>query len=104
MKNSKDKLKVKAGVLLIVWMMVAVSISSVLGGTVTNTDVSTTTTDNDMIINHEDAWLGGLRNISYGFSINGTNGDRWFNDSSDNLATMIPVSYTHLTLPTILLV
>ena len=41
MKN-KDKIKIKAGVLLIVWLMIGISVSSVMGVTRTITDESDT--------------------------------------------------------------
>jgi len=56
MKN-KDKIKRKAGVVLVVLLMITISISSVLGGTVTNTDVKTTTTDTSLEINYSGGWI-----------------------------------------------
>lgn len=56
MKN-KDKIKTKAGVILIALLMIIISIGSVLGGTVTNTDVKTTTTDSSLEINYSDGWI-----------------------------------------------
>jgi len=85
MNNNKSNIKVKAGVLCIVWLLLAVLFSGfVLGGTVTNTDVSTTTTDSDMVINYQD---GTIKFLSQ-FMVNGTT-PRRINDSYDNVDTLI---------------
>jgi len=55
--ENKDKIKRKAGVVLVVLLMVTISVSSVLGGTVTNTDVKTTTTDTSLEINYAGGWI-----------------------------------------------
>lgn len=83
--NNKNNIMVKAGVLCIVWLLLAVSFSSfVLGGTVTNTDVKTTTSDSDMVINYENGSISFLNQ----FMVNGT-AKRWINDSYDNKDTLI---------------
>lgn len=84
MKNVKNKIKIKAGALLIVWLLIAVSVGVVFGGVVTNTDVSTTTTDTDMEINYQNGTITFLEQ----FMVNGTT-KRFINDSNDNLATLI---------------
>jgi len=92
MKN-KNKIRRNLGVLLVVWLLLAVFISSiVLAGVVTNTDVSTTTTDSDLIINYEEGWANLWNATIDNESVNDTvinqwslgyehRGDQFFNDS-----------------------
>ena len=91
MKNNKNigKLKMKAGVLLVVWLLIAVAVSGVLGGTVTNTDIKTVTSDSDMIIDYQNGSIT-AHNITVLEQIlfNGTT-PRWINDSSDSKDTLI---------------
>ena len=56
MKN-KDKIKRKAGVVLVVSLMIVISVGSVLGGTVTITDETMATTDSSLEINYADGWI-----------------------------------------------
>lgn len=94
-KNNKENKKsllsfrTKAEVVLAVCLLIGIAVSSVMSGMITQTDKQTSTSDNDFIINFEDAWISALRNITHTWSINGTYADRWFNDSQDNIYSYI---------------
>lgn len=90
MKN-KDKIKMKAGVLLIVWIMIGISVSSVMSGTRIITDESDTVyTD---IINS---------NGKYNSTADGEVGLQWLIDDLDNESGYVELSVCNITLTTTL--